>query len=249
MGAAMIKVLMSNIVRVLFVVFAIQFIVGSALAETITLGANGWKPYVTFNADGIASGLAIDKVNQISSVLNISMQVVDRPFKRVLSDAKTGNLHGVLLSANRKERREYLAFSAPIFCERRILFAHKGRSFNWKNIDELKGKTIGMGIGYFKGKVIQSWIDDGIVNDVYEAQDSSLFKLLIKDRIDFVVYSEKEARTILDANPEMTSEISALSPALDSVELHIGFSIRRNGQENAMNANKVIRENGLSESC
>lgn len=240
---------MSNIVRALCIAIGVHVLFGSALADTITLGANGWKPYVTFDEHGKAKGYAVDKIKQISAAIGIPIQIVDRPFKRVLSEAKSGNLHGVLLSADRKERRQYLAFSKSIFCERRILFTRKGRKFNWQNKDELNGKTIGMGIGYFKGKVIQGWIDNGVVNEAYEAQDDALFKLLLKDRMDFVVYSEKEARSILDADPDMDAKIIALSPALDDVELHIGFSIRRNGKENVLKANEFIQKYDLSESC
>ena len=231
-----------------FCVMQAFFLCRLGQAEEVVLGANPWAPYVQFT-DDTAHGVAVEKVEAIFRDFDQSVSISSLPFKRVLKYAEVGNTDGVLLSANRKERQEYLAFSEPIFCERRIFVVRKGEEFDWRNIDELRGKTLGIGAGFYKGSQVEGWEKQGIIPPVTEVNEQVLFNLLDKARLAFILYSEKELFEFQKNKQIDMSKFSILPVPLNELTLHMGFSLKRDGMALKEKVNASIEKLKLREDC
>ncbi|WP_420547660.1 substrate-binding periplasmic protein [Curvivirga sp.] len=225
------------------------FLTSSAYAnDVLRLGANVWMPYVMQDANGI-HGIAVDKAFKIFSEIDKDLKISLLPFKRVLQHAKNGTTHGVLLSANRSDRQEYLAFTLPVFCERRIFITTDKRKFDWQDSNQLRSKRLGMGLGYYVGKRINEWVETGLIPPITKAKDESLFELLKNDRLDFIIYSEKEFIEFQKLGSQHVDGLSVLEEPLNELTLHIGFSIQHDGVAYRDKANSIIQRLNLQEDC
>ncbi|MCW9035941.1 MAG: transporter substrate-binding domain-containing protein [Rhodospirillales bacterium] len=217
-------------------------------AFAIEMAINEWKPY-TVEKNGELEGVAVDKANKIFSQMGIELTISNLPFRRALMLAEKGMLGGVLLSANKPSRHSYMAFSSPIFCDRRFLFTLKNQTFNWGSLKELKGKTLGTGNGFYNGPTVQKWVDEKTVKTIEVSSTLSLLKMLVSKRVDFITFSEREFNSLMGENPHFASNIVRLEPPVYEAELRLGFTLSRNGKKNSELSRKAIAQLGLGETC
>ncbi|MDX1739444.1 MAG: transporter substrate-binding domain-containing protein, partial [Alphaproteobacteria bacterium] len=188
----------------------------------LTLGANTWKPYVEFHDGGSANGLAVEKLKVLAGQLDILIDVENLPFKRALLHAQSGESDGVLLSANRAEREEYLTYSDPVFCERRILITRKGDGFDWSDPQALSGKRVTIGNGFYKGNILTKWEEESLIPPISEIPIGDIFNFLKMGRTDVIVYSEAETKILISQGRVNIADFEILSEPLNELTLHIG---------------------------
>ena len=234
---------------ILFAILSSLILVTSASADkkTLHLTANHWFPYVSFETEA-PKGIAIEKLNSIAKGLGISVIISNVPFKRALLATENGQYDGMVVAAKTKDREKFMAFSDPIFCDRRNLYVAKGGGFDWQQEKALRGKLFGVGRGFYNGRTVQGWIEDGLVEKVEVNHAEQLFHLLIAKRVDLITFSEREADTLV-RKLSLEGIIEALEPPVYMNELRIGFSLNADGAALAERASKVIRELKLGETC
>lgn len=220
----------------------------TSASESITLGANAWMPYVMFD-DGKPNGIAVNKVQQIADRLDYNLTIQSLPFKRVLRYVEDGKIDGVLVAANREERQKYLAFTKPIFCERRVFITKEDAQFDWHDPNQLQGKRLGVGAGFYIGKHIQGWMDEGRIPPVVTVPEQNLLSLVQNGRLDFILYSEKEFLEYKAAKHDFVRGLKILDKPLNELTLHLGFSLQNKGESRRDEVDKVIEALGLEEDC
>ena len=235
--------------RILIVFLLIIATAAKSHAEPVSMAINTWKPYVAFDESGIPRGIAVDKAQRIFTAMALKLAIVQMPFKRALASAESGKVDGILLSTDQKSRRAYLTLSRPIFCDRRVIYVPKGRRFNWQNLTELKGKTLGIGIGFYYGSTVEKWIDDDTVKTYAVVNSLTLFKMLSRHRMDFIAFSEREAEILLNEHPRIASNVERLEQPVSEIELSLGFALSRRGKYHSALSNKAIDQLGLGERC
>lgn len=221
---------------------------GVAGAESrLEIVANHWQPYVNFNRPE-AKGLAVDKARMIASEMGLTLELTEMPFKRVLLSVEVGAADGLLLASKTSERQHFMAFSEPFFCDIRNIYVLKHKMFNWQDETQLAGKTMGVGLGLHYDARVEDWIERGLVLPYAVTNPEGLMKMLLYGRVEFIVFSEREAVEILNKmdNPEM---IVPLEVPLKATEIRMGFSLKRDGQNRAEAATQAIRKLGLGEKC
>ncbi len=220
----------------------------STSAQTVTeIGANQWFPYINYETQQ-TTGLAIQKIKLIFKEIGYPLRIRKLPFKRALLSAQNNLIDGVLLASPTEERKSYLAFSKPIFCDRRSLYVRKGNYFDWHNKENLKGKTLGHGIGFYNGPIVEKWVDDKIMNVLEVPTTEQLMHLLIVGRIDIITFSDVEVDHIL-AKLKATNQIERLEPPLRRTPLSIGFVRERGGELMIQKINTAIDKLDLAENC
>ena len=218
-------------------------------AQTLNMAIGDWSPYVVFDDNGKPSGIAVDKAHQIFGEMGLKLAIIQLPFKRAVAMAKAGEVDGMLMSADKFGRRGFLALSRPIFCDRRFLYVRKGHAFDWRESAGLKGKTLGVGLGFYNGEAVQRWIADRTVKTIEVANTLSLFKMVVHNRVNFIAFSQREADILLNQNPTIASDVERLDPPVSALELHLGFTLSRCGQYRSVLADNAIEHLGLEERC
>lgn len=237
--------------RAFFILMLVMLVVDPAngFSKTVRLAGNNWSPYITFDEKGAAGGIAVDRITEILSLAGYSLQLVERPFKRALYEAEHGKVDGVLLLANRPERRSYLAFSLPVFCERRSIFTRADNVFDWRKPDAIRGRSMATGNGIFPGKIAEIWLEQGTISSVEVPNIEKLFDMLVLRRMDFAIFSDLEAEILLAANPATQRQIHKLAPPINNIELHIGFSKAVGGVEHAIKISQAMEKQKLGQGC
>jgi len=217
--------------------------------ETLYMAIGEWAPYAVFDSKGKSSGIAVDKAHRIFAEMDLKLVILQFPIKRALKMAENGSVDGLLMSSAEPKRARYLAFSHPIFCDRRFLYVRKGHAFDWHDRAELQGKSMGVGLGFYYGKTVQTWIADGTIETIEANNTLSLFKMIIQNRVDVIAFSEREADIFLNQYSSIALNVERLEQPVSSLELHLGFSLSRRGQNQALLSNNVIEQLNLEEQC
>jgi len=96
-------------------------------------------------------GLYVDIVRAAFKKMNVPIEEVFYPFKRALSMSYRGDGIGVGFY-NTEQRSKKLNFSAPFFLDKLAFFTKKKDKFNYRKLDDLKGKIVGFKLGWSYGK-------------------------------------------------------------------------------------------------
>lgn len=124
--------------------------------QPVRIGYEPWLPYTYQADDGSYTGLDLDVISRVLERLGCQYDYVERPWKRLLLELETGDLHltgGASLTA---ERNIWGAFSVPYRDERVELLVRKGTLDHFGKVDSLhafldKGFSLGHTRDYFYG--------------------------------------------------------------------------------------------------
>ena len=110
------------------------------------------------------------------------------PFKRAMhvADKGEGIVVGILKN---NERQELLDFSDPFYVEVSSLFVRKGESFPFASINDLKGKRIGVKLGWSYGLEFDKAKDHKLFHSIV-GNTKQLYTLLDVGRLDAVIDNE-----------------------------------------------------------
>lgn len=216
--------------------------------RTLVLGANLWPPFIEFDTAGRPWGRAYDDLSRVAAGLGLRLDVQPLPFPRAIAAAQANQLDGILLSAA-AAARPGLDHAGPIACDDRVLLAHRRRAFNWQNRDELQGKIVAVGRGFFAGSLVQQWIREGVVVPLELSDTLVALDILARGRADAALLSGTEAATLSQLRPDLADQLMVLEPPVASMALSIAFSARGGGRAQADAFSREILRLGLGAHC
>ena len=168
-----------------FIIFSISFI----SAETIFFDTveNDIPPNV-YEENGRIVGIYPSIIKEVCSQINIEPEFQRYPWKRCISNIKNGNADAVFPPIRTKEREQFLYFpNKPMIMKKISIFSLKENCIKINNLDDLKGKIVGVNDGYSYGKQFDSY--PGLKKDFSRNIDMQVEKLL-KKRMDVAVSVE-----------------------------------------------------------
>jgi len=135
--------------------FIIRFFILSAVintakihAETLLFYDDFWPFSYTEKAQ--TKGLYFDIVTTVFKNMDTEYTVETYPFKRALILAMAGK--GVVVGVFETDERSLeLEFSKPFYYEESVLFVNKKNTFPFSTISDLKGKQVGVKLGWSYG--------------------------------------------------------------------------------------------------
>jgi len=156
----------------------------------LTVGWGIWPPYQYLSSKGEAIGLQIDLLNDIAAEAQCSLNYVQQPFSRNISDLEKGKIDMMADTTVTADRRRFAYFSEPYRSEILILYVKKENLLKCKDRslkDIMKnGFKLGLTRGNLYGKEVQE-----IKNDQQFARNLVLLNenresvgALLSDRID-----------------------------------------------------------------
>jgi polar amino acid transport system substrate-binding protein len=153
---------------------------------------------------GKATGILPDIFTRLSKDTGDTYELVLVPWKRALQQSLNGK-GGITSFSFTKERAILYDYSEPIYDDELQLVVLKGHEFVFREIVDLKGKTVGGNVGAVFGEKIDQAIADGMFKmERDEAHISRLLKLL-HGRMDVAIMAggAENIESLLVSNPEL----------------------------------------------
>ena len=137
-------------------------------------------PYTYTGPKGDAAGADVDLLKAAAKRIGIELRFVPIPWKRVQQMLKAGDVQLAMPLFFTPERDRYAQYIVPVHYSATALFMVKDRSFTFKDIRDLYGKTIGYNRGYaLPDELAQAVRQNKVVAEEVNATQQNVQKLLL----------------------------------------------------------------------
>lgn len=202
--------------------------IGSSENPIIIYSGYPMEPWFYTDNHGKLIGAFTKIFTAITKQTGLHFELVPVPWRRAMYNGEHKDA-GVIGLSYTKERESRYAYSENIYTSRLHIIVRKGEAFTYKNIADLKGKTISIYAGSKYGDEFSNELKKKSFTTIETNDSNTRFKLLLKNRADAVIAGHSK-RSILH---KMTHD-EFLKDKLDSFEIlptifredknYIGFS-------------------------
>ena len=163
---------------------------GSALADSrpqLQISVGDWPPYLSseLKHNGVIAHLISDVF--ADEGYRVSFRFL--PWPRAYADAAAGKFDASAVWMHKREREVDFLFSAPLLEEQFVFFHLKSLPFDWQQLSDLSGMTLGGGLEYSYGPSFDDFLASGQIQMERVASDRQNFEKLLKERI--VLYPQE----------------------------------------------------------
>ena len=203
---------------------------GDALAQqTIKITSGEYAPYTSKDLKG--GGFINHVISEAFKQEGYPVEFTYLPWKRAYNSAKAGDkFHATSYWYQSADRAEDYLYSDPLLLEYTVFYHLTGNPpGDWKTLDELKDKRIGITDGYTYTKAVWDGKESGRLDIQVVSTDELNFRKLLKGRIDlFLMESVVGAKLLRDKfDPEAAATIRFHPKALMEQPSHLLFSKNR----------------------
>jgi len=191
-------------------------------------------------------GVFFDIVTTVFEGMGASYKFQFYPFKRALFMAtqKEKAFVGIYKT---DERLQKLDYSKPFYKEKTVFFVAKGQGFRYSTINDLKGKHIGVKLGWSYGREFDQARESKLFTTTVGSQ-KQIFRLLLAGKLDTVVDNELSGMSVIN-DLRLKQNIEVLPKPL--LEGNIYIAIRKGANTGLIkkfnNHVKRIEKNGTFE--
>ncbi len=154
-------------------------------SDVVRITTGEWPPYMSQELKNF--GLVNHIVAQSFALEGVKVEWAWLPWKRAMKDAKTGKAVATSFWFKTEERKKDFYFSEPLVSSEYVFFHLKGYAFDWKTMDDLKGKTIVAEIAADQGKDFMDAEKTGKINVIRTKKDYLGIHMLLKKRANLFV--------------------------------------------------------------
>lgn len=161
---------------------------GTAVAEELVFVTTGMSPPYAYQEGGQVVGMDVDVVNLFCEEKGITPTYRPVPWKRALTEAQQGRVHGVMSLFRTEERENFLYYpETPINSVRTVVIGPKadGRTIN--DLEDLKELRIGVLHAWQYGPEFDNMTG---LNKVFCRDKKELLTLLDRGRVQVILDSE-----------------------------------------------------------
>ncbi|KZY67183.1 hypothetical protein A3742_07885 [Oleiphilus sp. HI0071] len=150
---------------------------------------NSYPPYMYEPEEKDVAGLYPKLLLEIISGTSVTAEIVAVPWKRALlyGGDGVGAVGGAYKNDKRLKKYDY---SAPLYEEKMVIFVNKGQQFEYNDLDDLSGKTIGVNRGWSYGQKFDAAREKELFKVNVRADLSDNFKMLALGRIDCLILDQ-----------------------------------------------------------
>ena len=175
-------------------------------------------PPFSYLVDGQPKGLFIDVVTAIFDDMGEAYEIKSYPIKRALLSASKGQ--GIVVGIlKNEERQKIFDYSSSFYIEKSMLFVSKGHTFPFSSVNDLKGKRVGVKLGWSYGSKFDQARNAQLFTPVV-GEPKQLYALLKTGRLDAVVGNELSVPSLTKVMIPPV-QIEALSTPLLMADLYI----------------------------
>jgi len=198
-----------------------------AQAEEIPIAVDDANPPFMYKAeDGSAKGLYPFLLKTLFQRIKQPIRIYPLPWKRVLHSGKNG-LVGIGGIYKTLERLKIFDYSDVLFEEKLYIYVQKGKSFAFKDMTDLRNKTIGIIRGWSYGDVFDHARQEQLFQVQENMSDKPNFGMLMMERIDCVLAIDLSAQRIILQNGYQ-NQIESIEPPLIVNPTYLVFAKKMN---------------------
>lgn len=211
----------------------------TAAADTLVVGTNAEFPPFEYIEQGNIVGFDVELMNEISKITGKKVEFKNMAFDSLLIAMQTGKINCIISGMTATdERRQHVNFSEPYFVSKQAVIVPENSDI--QKFEDLKGKKIGVVIGYTGDMVVTDMYKDTSAITRYEATGQAIMALTA-GKVDATVLDMEPAKEYV-ANNE---GIKVLDTALAEEEYSIALPKDNTALlEEINNALKTLKENG-----
>ncbi|MDQ7833423.1 MAG: basic amino acid ABC transporter substrate-binding protein [Desulfovibrionaceae bacterium] len=223
--------------RTLFTLMALVLLTGTALAKDIVFATDAtWPPMEFVGPDKEITGFAVDYMKAAGKEAGFTPVFKAVAWDGIFAGLDSGNYDAICSSVSiTDERKNAMDFSTPYFKVRQALVVPKASTV--KNIDEMKGKTLGAQIsttGHFAIKKVE-----GIKDKSYD-EVGLAFEDLFNGRIDGVVCDDPVAAQYALQNDKYKDALK-IATIIEAGDEFYGIAMKKGNTEVLDLVNKGIK--------
>ncbi len=208
---------------------------------------SNWPPYKSMEL--IDGGVATDITKEALNRAGYQVTVVNVPWKRALVGAYNGAYDVVPAIWSSPEREQKLFFSDPILDSRVVVIWLDSFRFNYENMGDLKGKSVGVGRGWSYPLAFEN---ADFFKRLPAVDLEANFRRLFARRVNIIVGEELAARYVLQKKfSDRSGHVRFSSASLQVKPLKVAFSRSLNNYKDITRkfnaAMQSIRDDGTYE--
>ena len=175
---------MRVIQKLAFLCFVSTILLNGAVSYSceLVIYGNHQKPPKYYLYNNTPTGILVDIMKYTEQETDCSFDIQLYPWKRAYINALKGN-GGIIGLSKNTERLKIFDYSDVMFYDDLLLVVLKGNEFDYKNIKDLKGKTLGVQRGGSFGDEFERG-KAGIFKVIEDDGQISRLRRLLKGRID-----------------------------------------------------------------
>lgn len=233
------KILLLVLVSVLSLVMLFGCKKSETADDTLIVGTNAEFPPFEYIEQGNIVGFDVDLMNEISKLTGKKVEFKNMAFDSLLIAMQTGKINCIISGMTATdERRQHVNFSEPYFVSKQAVIVPENSDI--QKFEDLKGKKIGVVIGYTGDMVVTDMYKDTSSITRYEATGQAIMALTA-GKVDATVLDMEPAKEYV-ANNE---GIKVLDTALAEEEYSIALPKDNTALLEEINkALKTLKENG-----
>ncbi|MCW8333234.1 substrate-binding periplasmic protein [Vibrio paucivorans] len=178
--------------------------------KIIKIAAGEWPPFIGEQLEDF--GHVGHTIQQVFARQGYSVEFHFYPWKRAYKKASEGEYVATAVWMFTEERTEHFMFSDPVAQEQFVFFHLKENPFQWQSLSNLKGKTLGGGLGYSYGESLDTLINDEQVTIKRVESPEKAFQLLKYRRVELVPEEKHIGMFALSKMPIDTQELITYNP-------------------------------------
>ncbi len=211
----------------------------AASADTLIVRTNPEFPPFEYIEQGNIVGFDVDLMNEVSKITGKKVVFKNMAFDSLLIAMQTGKINCIISGMTATdERRQHVNFSMPYFVSKQAVIVPDGSDI--QKFEDLKGKKIGVVIGYTGDMVVTDMYKDTSSITRYEATGQAIMALSAK-KVDATVLDMEPAKEYV-ANNE---GLKVLDTALAEEEYSIALPKDNTALLDEINkALQTMKENG-----
>ena len=215
-----------------------------SIAQELIIYGNHRKPPKVFLDNGEAKGILPDILRYVEERTSFKFRIELRPWKRAYRNAKAGSGGIVGLSMN-DERLKIFDYSDALFQDEIVMVVRKENEFDYSDINNLRGKTIGARRGSSYGQNFEQG-KQGVFRVDEDDNAQQRLKKLLAGRIDVALIGPGE--TAVDSAIEQDeklrtqkNQLAILSVPFARDPNYLGFAKTMNMRSVLDQVNEIIR--------
>ena len=234
--------------RTVILIVVIISIVSQAFADDTLhfVGVQNIHPFA-YEEEGVKKGIDYEVFIEISNRLGFTAKIEFLPWKRAWESLKNGSIDGTIHIYFNKNREQFLIYSKiPMRYSAIYVFVNKGHEFEFRNVNDVFGKTVGKQSGFFISHEFEQAVKSKkIVLDEARDVDRNIKKLMFK-RIDCLVSNPDIVKFYMKKLGLQDEIVQLPVPLVPGQKVHLALSKKGKNIKDKLQfmaeINKTIRE-------
>ncbi|WP_250659263.1 substrate-binding periplasmic protein [Alkalimarinus coralli] len=199
----------------------------SIASEPLPVGVSPFPPF-KYVEDGKVVGSDTEIVIEVLKQMGYQADIYSHPWKRILTEAKSGKYALIYTFTRNEEREKYFYFSDPISAIRDVFFKQADRAIQWDTLDDLRPFIVSASEGYNYHESFNNAAKEGVFKVSWtlgHEPELTHLKLLKAGRVDLAICEVSVCQFLIRKYPDEFSNIDFIDRSVGSTRaFYAGFS-------------------------